>query len=93
MMKITKINNLLNIILLFIIIYSMFTFFNQQTKLNSYKKDIKYYSAQIEELNQKKTDLLATQENVNSEEYIEKVAREKLEMYYPNEMVFVDLNK
>ena len=41
----------------------------------------------------KKEELLATQENVNSEEYIEKIAREKLEMYYPNETVFIDITK
>ena len=29
-------------------------------------------------------------ENVNSKEFIEQMAREKLEMYYPNEKVYVD---
>ena len=92
-MKIQKINKMINLILLTVIIYSGFTFISQQSKLNSYNKDIAYYSTQIDELNEKKEELLSIQENVNSEEYIEKVAREKLDMYYPNETVFIDINK
>ncbi len=92
-MNIFKFNKLLNYILIVIIVYAFFTFINQQTKLNSYSKDISYYNTQIEELKGKKEELLATQENVNSEEYIEKIAREKLDMYLPNETVYIDANK
>ena len=53
----------------------------------------KYYENQIEDLSGKKEDLQATLENVNSSEYIEKVAREKLGMYYPYESVFIDISK
>jgi len=92
-MNIFKINKIMNLILITLIIYSIFTFINQQTKLNSYNQDISYYTTQIEELKEKKEELLATQENVNSPEYIEQVAREKLDMYLPNETVFVDITK
>ncbi len=92
-MNIFKINKIMNLILIVFVIYSIFTFVNQQTKLNSYNKDISYYSAQIEELNEKKEELIATQENVNSKKYIEEVAREKLDMYLPNETVFIDISK
>lgn len=92
-MNILKINKIMNLILIVVIIYSLFTFINQQSKLNSYKEDISYYSAQIDELEEKNEELLATQENVNSEEYIEKVAREELDMYLPNETVFIDISK
>ena len=92
-MNILKFNKLLNYILIAVIVYALFTFINQQTKLNSYSKDISYYNTQIEELKGKKEELLATQENVNSEEYIEKIAREKLDMYLPNETVYIDANK
>lgn len=93
MMNIFKINKILNLILIVLVVYSIFTFVNQQATLNSYKKDISYYSAQIEQLKEKEEELLATQENVNSEEYIEKVAREELDMYLPNEIVFIDIGK
>lgn len=92
-MNIFKINKIMNLILITLIIYSIFTFINQQTKLNSYNQDISYYTAQIEELKGKKEELIATQENVNSPEYIEQVAREKLDMYLPNEIVYVDITK
>lgn len=92
-MNIIKINKLLTLLLILIIVYFLFTFSNQQTKLNSYNKDISYYTTQIEELRNKKEDLLATEQNVNSEEYIEKIAREKLDMYLPNETVYIDISK
>ena len=69
-MNIFKFNKLMNYILIAVITYTLITFINQQTKLNSYSKDISYYNTQIEELKEKKEELIATQENVNSEEYI-----------------------
>ena len=92
-MNIFKINKLLNLILIFTAIYAVGTFVSQQSKLNSYNKDITYYTAQIEELNEKKDELLATQKNVNSPEYIEQIAREELDMYLPNETVYIDVSK
>lgn len=92
-MNIFKVNKIINLILIFVVIYSIFTFINQQSKLNVYNQDISYYSSQIEDLKDKQEELLATQENVNSPEYIEKVAREKLDMYLPNETVYIDSNK
>ena len=83
----------MNLILIIAVIYTVFTFIGQQAKLNDYNKDISYYSAQIEELKEKKEELLVTQENVNSPEYIEQVAREELDMYLPNETVYIDINK
>lgn len=84
----------MNLILILVMVYSLLTFINQQSKLNSYKKDISYYSNQKEELEDKKEELYATQENVNSKEYIEEVARKQLNMYLPNETVYViDINK
>jgi cell division protein DivIC len=91
-MNIFKVNKLLNLILVLVIMYACITFFNQQVKLNSYNQDISYYNAQIDELKEKKEELLADQENVNSPEYIEKMARENLEMYLPNETVYVVSN-
>ena len=40
-----------------------------------------------------KKELQKTKENVNSTEYIEEVAREKLVMYLPNERVYIDISK
>lgn len=92
-MNISKINKFLNLILIIVAVYAVFTFINQQSKLNSYNKDISYYETQIEELKAEKEELLATQVNVNSEDYIEEVARKNLDMYLPNEIVYVDASK
>ena len=40
-----------------------------------------------------KNELNINKENANSLEYIEQVAREKLNMYYPNEKIYVDNSK
>lgn len=93
-MNVFKINKIMNFILILVIAYALLTFVNQQSKLNSYKKDISYYSTRKEELKEKKEELSATQENVNSKEYIEEVARKQLNMYLPNETVYIiDINK
>ena len=92
-MNISKINKAMNLIVILLVIYVIFTTIKQQTKIKSYEKDIAYYTSQKESLIEKKADLEATQKNVNSEEYIEEVAREKLDMYYPNETVYIDISK
>lgn len=92
-MNVLKINKLLNLILIFMVVYALINFIGQQSKLNSYNKDIASYTAQIEELKEKKEELLKTQSNVNSPEYIEQIAREELDMYLPNETVYIDVSK
>ncbi len=81
------------ILLIIIMIYFAYLLINQQIKLNSYEKEIAYYNNKINSLNEKKEELSSTQANVNSPEYIEKAAREKLDMYYPNERVYIDVSK
>lgn len=74
-------------------VFMLVHFVNEGIRLNNYNKNIEYYSQQIEELKNKKAELVATQENVTSPEYIEKVAREQLDMYLPNETVYIDSSK
>ena len=75
------------------VIYLIYTLSVQQKKLDSYAIDRAYYETQIEDLKAKKEDLLQVKENVDSPEYIEEMAREKLDMYLPNERVYVDMSK
>ena len=79
-----------NLLIIAIIIYIAFVFINQQKTLNQYSKNTEELNQQIasekatnEELNQQK-------DNVNSLDFIEQIAREKLDMYYPNEKVYMD---
>lgn len=71
-------------------IYAIITLINQQITLNRYKEDQAKLTEQIKEENAHKEELVAKKENVNSEEFIEQTAREKLDMYLPTETVFVD---
>ena len=69
----------------------------QQLNISQYKDEIKGLSSKIEvaesELNQNKQNLEQEKKNTDSLEYIEKLAREKLGMYLPNERVYIDSNK
>lgn len=68
----------------------------QQISISQYKDELKELTAKIEvsedELNQNKQDLEQKKKDTESLEYIEKLAREKLGMYLPNERVYVDSN-
>ena len=81
--------------ILFIVIasYLISIFISQQQTLNTYKQEIKKCEAKIEEAEETKESLVAMKENVNSPEYIEQIAREKLGMYLPNEKVYIDVGK
>ena len=71
-------------------IYVVFTLFNQQKALNQYNKNSEELSSQIEEEKQYNQELAKKKEDVNSLDFIEQMAREKLGMYYPNERVYID---
>ena len=71
--------------------YVSFIFVKQQYALNSYKNEKEYITKQIEQQSEYKDELLAKKEDVNSKDYIEEIAREKLNMYLPNERVYVDV--
>ena len=81
-------------ILLFIALcYVVNIFITQQKTLNTYLSEINEYEEKIEKAEDTKESLVAMKENVNSPEYIEKIAREKLGMYLPNERVYIDIAK
>ena len=73
--------------------YVISIFVSQQKTLNDYNAEIKNYDAQIAEAKETNESLTQIKENVNSPEYIEQVAREKLWMYLPNERVYIDIGK
>ena len=79
------------LMLILISIYVIITLVEQQKKINSYDSNIAYLCTTIEEKTEHKEELIATRDNINSPEYIEAVAREKLNMYMPNEKVYIDI--
>ena len=76
-------------IALFFVINSLIS---QQKTLNDYSKEIKKTEEQIESAREVHNELLHEKENINSTEYLEEIARKKLDMYLPNERVYLDIN-
>ncbi len=81
------------IIFMIILAYVIYVIISQQKTLNSYKTSQEYYTKKINEQLAYQETLISTKENINSVDYIEEIAREKLDMYLPNETVFIDKNK
>lgn len=80
----------IKLLILGIFLYVIFTLVNQQKTLNQYDKDRQALATQIEEQKEYKEELAKKKDDVTSLEFIEQTAREKLDMYYPNERVYMD---
>ena len=81
------------ILLIAFAIYVIYTLYSQQLTLNAYQADADRYQEQIVAEQETKEELNSIKENINSDEYIEVMASEKLGMYLPNERVFIDITK
>jgi len=81
------------LLVLIFAIYVIYTFIIQQQTLNAYKAEEAKYAQEIEEAKEEQERLLNEKNNINSDEYIEQMAREKLDMYLPNERVYIDIGK
>lgn len=78
------------LLIILVLIYVVFMLINQQKTLNKYNKTTKELTSKIDEQKTYNSELIAEKDNVNSKEFIEQTAREKLDMYYPNEKVYLD---
>lgn len=93
-MKNKKINKLFGkVLVLMFIIYFVYTVIAQQKTLNCYAQEKDKYNDNIETAQEEQDELKEMKDNINSDEYIEQIAREKLGMYYPNERVYIDIEK
>ena len=81
------------ICLILLIIYVSIIFINQQKTLASYNSKKKYYNDRIVEAKNNNKLLKDEKSNLTSNDYIEKIAREKLDMYSENERVYININK
>ena len=73
--------------------YVVSVFISQQKMINSYNTEIKNLETKISKEEETKDSLNEVKKNVDSTEYIEEIAREKLGMYLPNERVYIDIGK
>ena len=81
------------LIVLGLLVYVCFVFVSQQSDLSTYKKQCKYYEEQIATEYKNKEELLKQKNNAESDEFIEQIAREKLNLYKPNEIVYIEVGK
>ena len=79
-----------NILIIIVAIYVIFVFVNQQKTLNEYSKNSEELTEQIATEKANNEELNLKKEDVNSLEFFEEMARDKLVMYKPNERVYVD---
>jgi len=86
-------NRILCVFIFALIICAIFHFVKQQNKQSKYNEELAYYQKQIEDLEEEQANLLEQKQNMDDSSYIERIAREKLDMYYPNERVYIDVNK
>ena len=82
-----------NIIIISFSIYFVVTIISQQKTLSQYKSEAATFTKQLETAQETNDELNKTKEKLNSTEYIEEMAREKLGMYLPNERVYIDMQK
>ena len=77
-------------IIFIIAVYIILTFSNQQRTLNQYSKNYEELTSQIEEQKEYNEQLSKKKQDIESTDFIEDMAREKLDMYLPNEKVYMD---
>lgn len=77
------------IIFAIICVYFIATLINQQRILDLYANSRQVLEEKIEEEQEYSEELATTKENINSNEYVEQIARRELGMYYPNETIYI----
>ena len=88
-----KKNIIKKLCIIIFLIYVIIIFIDQQKTLNSYNSQKDYYSKKISDAGEYNKTLIATIANLDSEEYIKTIGREKLDMYSPDERVYININE
>ena len=80
------------LITLIIIVTSIILFLSQEKMSKKYDEESSQYTQQIENAQTAQNKLKSTSSSLNTINYIEDTARNKLDMYLPNERVYVDID-
>lgn len=73
-----------------VFVYFAYVLIDQEIQLQRLSEEIELYQAQLDEANMKTEELKETKKIINTDEYIENYAREKLGLVMPYETIFVD---
>jgi len=74
-------------------IYFIYVFIDQQKLINAKTNEMQNLQNKIAEEERINEELKQQKEMINTDEYVEKIAREKLGMVKRGEKVFVDVNR
>ncbi len=74
-------------------VYIGYTWVSQQIQLNSLKSEITELDSDIAKEEKRKQELEEKKKQVNTPEYIEKIARDELDLVAPDEIVFMEAPK
>jgi len=77
----------------FILCSSIYSVISQGMVIREYKRQIKSLNEQIKQEDEEIKKVKGEIESYKTDEYIEKVAREKLKMVKPGEIIYIDINK
>lgn len=78
------------IVIITLLFYSGCVFIKQENQIRDLNREKERYAGLIDEASLKNEELKETKSKINSDEYIEAYAREKLGLVMPYEIVFVD---
>lgn len=73
-----------------LVVYATMVLVEQEKQLNNLDNEIERYSMLIDEATIRTEELEEVKSKINSDEYIENYAREKLGLVMPYEIIFVD---
>ena len=78
------------LIITFMFFYAGYVLINQEKQLRDLDKEINKYQALLDEATIRTEELEEVRSKINTDEYIEAYAREKLGLVMPYEIIFVD---
>lgn len=81
------------VVLLLVIVFFGAIFIKQQLIINKLNREYDEYKDQLARVQQQTDQLNEQLKIMQREDYIEKLAREKLRLVKPGEMLFIDKNK
>ena len=78
------------IVVMGLLLYAGCVFVEQENQMKNLNKEKQKYASLIDEAKLKSEELKETKSRINTDEYIEQYAREKLGLVMPYEIIFVD---
>ena len=80
-------------VMLVVMVYIVVNFISQQPHINKMKAELQEIQVSIEDANKENARLKEEKKDMNTKEYKERVAREKLGLVKKGEKIFIDINE